>query len=122
MDAVTLKYGAAIAIAFYVIERLFKLVNSLVKTKKAPAEQQLKESSRTMIQQTHDTLVEVKPAFWETKNQCNDIHKIITASDKGAPLVYNKGLEASITSLNFCIQTLSTSITSLGENCKKHQG
>lgn len=113
------KYGVSAFISIYVIQQLFKLVMFMAKTKKPDSESDLKERSRTFIEDTNKTLNDIKPAFWKINGQCDTIHDVVTQKDSGIPLIYNKALEKEIINLNNNIVNLTTAIATLGENCKK---
>lgn len=101
------KYGIGVVVLIYVIERLLKIIMFMAKNKKAPEESQMRESSRDRIKESNDTLKTIKPAFFHMKGQVEDVHEVVTAKESGVPLIYNKGLEKSITTLAGAVKALA---------------
>jgi len=93
-ELVLIKYGVGMGLAIYVIKQLFVLVGVLTKAGKMPEENQIRDSSREKI---------------------NETHAVVTAKSEGVPLVYNKGLEKAVDRLNITMNTLAISIKTLAD-------
>lgn len=107
-----LKTVGSLGIAVFVIRELLKIVWYFVKQKKADPENQIKETSRERIKNTNDTITELKPVIYETRNKAKAIDDIVGAKNDGIPVVYNRGLKDSIVALNAAIVVLSTAVES----------
>jgi len=114
-DIQTLKVIGFGGLAIFVIRELFKLVYFLIGKRKENGEHSLKESSREKITETFNSVKSMKVAFWEGKNKVDDIHTIIDAKEHGVPLVYNKGLENAINTLNINLHNQTKAIEALSK-------
>lgn len=119
-DVITLKYIGAGGLAVFVIRELFKLVYFLIGKRKKEVESVYKTSSRERILTTNTNVAQIqkethdiKPHFFEMKDQVNDIHEVITEKEKGVPLIYNKGLEVAVEKLQTNISTQAGAIKDL---------
>ncbi len=105
-DVQTLKYIGIGGLAIFVIDRLFKLVNILLRQRKengAKTESELKEISRQKILDTNKNV-------WDIKHSTEDIHDTVTAKKDGVPLIYNVGLTKAVDTLNGSILNLISAI------------
>ncbi len=113
-DIQTLKYIGFGGLSIFVIDKLFKLIYSLItvvkQKKNGGTELQYKEKSRARINETNRTIREIKQPIWDTKNTMEDIREVVTLKKDGVPLIYNKGLELSVNNLNTSIKQLASVI------------
>ena len=92
-----------VGICIYVIHILTKVVLHQMGKKKAPQEQESKNLSRDRIAENNIKIREIHQTvapFYDMRNQIDEIHGIVSAKDKGTPLIYNPNLDIAIAELN----------------------
>jgi len=122
-----LKLGIAIGILFFIVKELLKIVWYFIKKGSTETEGNLKETSRQKIHDTNrivgehsEEIKNLKPAFYEMKNQVDETHEIISEKQAGVPLVYNKGLETAVNNLNQNLAIQATAIERLSTAINKN--
>jgi hypothetical protein len=113
MDFLTLENGIFAALAFYVIDRLLKIIAEKKKNGSG-GETASKNDSRDRILTTRNIVADVQerqknmmsPIFM-SHGKIDDIHEVVTAKGTGgAPMIYNPDLHTAITNLTVAIKDL----------------
>lgn len=101
-DLASLKFIGFSGLALFVIDRLFKVVVTLVQQRKNGhvPEGEAKEQSRVKINNTNRIASKIEEPFFALKGSVEDIHEVVSCKKNGVPLIYNTGLEKAVVNLN----------------------
>lgn len=94
-----IKYIASGGFIVYIIDKIFKVVYTLKEIQ-----------NRDGKVKNFCEIEDIKEPIWSTKNNVDAMHKVITDTKDGVPLIYNPGLKNSIEKLDSSINKLSSTI------------